>query len=79
MPSNPPQTIKVKASMYAGEFGKHIYITIYGRGVKFEYRALNIIDAKNYVERIMKEHYPDDRIEEIGEIELGFVYPRIGD
>ena len=60
-------------------FGRHLYVTIKGLDKYFEYRAKNIIDAKNYIERILTEEFSGCEVLTEGDTIVPFVYHHEGD
>ena len=70
--------VTVATSTYA-LFGRHIYVTITGGGRRYEYRAINIIDARSFIERTLATEFQGWEVEVAGDTEIYFVSRREGD
>jgi len=60
-------------------FGRHLYVTIKGQGKTFEYRAKNIIDAKNFIERVLTAEFSGCEVLTEGDTIVPFAYHHEGD
>jgi Ca2+/H+ antiporter len=60
-------------------YGRHLYVTVKGHDKTFDYRAANIIDAKNYIERVLKTEFSGCEVETEGDTIVPFAYHHEGD